>query len=77
MKKTLSVLLAILMLIPAFACFAFAGGAEDVLPLAESSYEGTNIASLSTIEFGGATTGKVDPSKIKLTLKGDISKYEI
>lgn len=64
MKKTLSVLLAILMLIPAFACFAFAGGAEDVLPLAESSYEGTNIASLSTIEFGGATTGKVDPSKM-------------
>ena len=61
MKKTLSVLLAVLMLIPAFACFAFAGGAEDIMPLAEATYEGTNIASQATIEFDGAVTGKIDP----------------
>lgn len=64
MKKTLSVLLAVLMLIPAFACFAFAGGAEDIMPLAEATYEGTNIASQATIEFDGAVTGKIDPSKM-------------
>ena len=55
MKKTLSVLLAVLMLIPAFACFAFAGGAEDIMPLAEATYEGTNIASQATIEFDGVS----------------------
>ena len=62
MKKTLSVFLAILMLIPAFACFAFAGEEEEVAPLSDSSYVGTNIASQAEIVFESAITGKINPA---------------
>lgn len=47
MKKIASLLLAVLMLLPAFACFAFAGGNDANVEPADvtSSYEGTNIIS--------------------------------
>ena len=65
MKRTLSVLLAIFMLIPVFACFAFAGDEGHVAPLAQAdTHEGTNIASQATLEYSGTITGKYDPNKL-------------
>lgn len=51
MKKIASLLLAVLMLLPAFACFAFAGGNDANVEPADvtSSYEGTNIISEATL----------------------------
>ena len=52
------------MLIPAFTCFAFAGGAQGAEALAADSHEGTNIASWSTVEYSGKITTKYDPTKL-------------
>ncbi len=51
MKKLASLLLAVLMLLPAFACFAFAGGNDNanVEPIATEE-QGTNIAPQATLE---------------------------
>ena len=50
MKKFASLLLAVLMLLPAFACFAFAGGNEvSGEPVAQTE-QATNIASTATLQ---------------------------
>ena len=64
MKKIASLILAVLMLIPAFTCFAFAGGVNEAVAVAENPHEGTNIASLATVEYSGAITTKYDPNKL-------------
>ncbi len=64
MKKTLSLILAVLMLLPAFACFAIAGESNNVMPLATEEHEGENVASQATITFDGSVGAKVDPAKM-------------
>lgn len=67
MKKIASLLLAVLMLLPAFVCFAFAGGNDlDVEALdAQEQSEGDNIISEATLSsFYISNTGEFTPINI-------------
>lgn len=62
MKRIISILLTVLMLLPAFSFLAFANG---VTATADSSeHEGVNIAPNATVEYAGTVTAKFDPSKM-------------
>lgn len=70
MKKLTSILLAILMLLPAFACFAFAGGSENANsePVATAEEQGTNIASQAILaSYSIQSTGERKYVDINLT----------
>ncbi|MBO5338084.1 MAG: hypothetical protein J6A96_00110 [Clostridia bacterium] len=80
MKKVISTLLAIIMLLPAIASLAFANdvvAVNDVTPVSEETHEGTNVAPLATLNYFSlnatgeksyvdmsVTTPKVDYSKV-------------
>ncbi len=63
MKKIISLLLVVLMLLPAFSFLAFANGVTAVAE-GEKTYEGVNIANKATLEFPGTLTAKFDPNKL-------------
>ncbi|MBQ4108816.1 MAG: hypothetical protein IJC80_05400 [Clostridia bacterium] len=69
MKRLASLLLAVLMLLPAFACFAFAGGNEpNAQPVALDEDKGTNIASQANLgSYSIQSTGEKKYVDIELT----------
>lgn len=79
MKKVISTLLAIVMLLPAIAMMAYAGDVvtvNNVAPLSEETHEGTNIASQATLNyFSVGNNGDITYVEIdKTTPKTDYTK---